>query len=48
MNYPKLEEHDNSKDLNLDKNSSKSSHKEKVGNDKEIATKFNLNDNEYF
>ena len=47
MNYPKLEEHDNSKDLNLDKNSSKSSHKEKVGNDKEIATKFNLNDNEY-
>ena len=47
MNYPRQEEHNNNNELNLDKNNSKSAYKEKKGNDKDIATKFNLNENEY-
>ena len=47
MNYPRQEELNNNNELNLDKNNSKSAYKEKKGNDKDIATKFNLNENEY-
>ena len=47
MNYPKLEEQNNTKDLNLDKKNSNFSISEKKRKEKETALKFNLNENEY-
>ena len=47
MNYPKFEEHESSKDLNLDKNNTNLTHTEKKRRDKETAAKFNLTENEF-
>ena len=47
MNYPKFEEHESSKDLNLDKNNSNLPLTEKKKREKETAAKFNLTENEY-
>ena len=44
MNYPRQEELNNNNELNLDKNNSKSAYKEKKGNDKDIATKFGIDE----
>ena len=47
MNYPKLEEHHNSKDINLDKYNNNISGPAKKGKEKESSTKFKLTETEY-
>ena len=47
MNNPKLEEHNSSKDLNLDKKNSSLSLSEKKKKEKEASAKYNLTENEY-
>ena len=47
MNNPKLEENNNSKDINLDKNNNNPTLSEKKRKDKETAAKYNLTENEY-